>query len=86
MLKEWHYLKGMGGVTLLEQVWPWWGRCGLVGRSVPLEVSFEFSKAHARHSISFFLLPADPDIATLPALCLPSGHHTLNHDSNGLNL
>jgi hypothetical protein len=37
-------------------------RCGLVGGSMPVEVSFEFSKSHARPRLSFFQ-PVEQDLA-----------------------
>jgi hypothetical protein len=41
-----------GGVALLEEMWPCWRRCGLVGGDVSVGVGFEVSKAHTFPVIS----------------------------------
>jgi len=64
-----------GGMALLEEVWSYWGRCGLVGGSRSLGMGFEVSKAQARLSIALLLLSVETDVqlsATSPALCLPA--------------
>ena len=38
----------LGGVAFLEEVWPFWRRCGLVGGSLSLGLGFEVSEAQAR--------------------------------------
>jgi hypothetical protein len=43
------------GVALLEEVWPRWRRCGLVGGGVSLRVVFDVSKVHTRPSYSLSL-------------------------------
>lgn len=40
-----------GGVTMLEQVWPWWCSCSLVQGSGALEMNSEVSKAQASPSL-----------------------------------
>ena len=58
----------LGGVALLEWVWPCWRKC------VTVEVGFEVSYAQAMPSVthSLLLLPADQDTELLafPAPCL----------------
>lgn len=71
--KEWHYLKELGGVVLLEEV--------------SLGMDFVVSDTQARFS-SFFLLPVDMDIelsAISPVSCLPLYRHATHHDENELN-
>jgi hypothetical protein len=63
-------------------------RCGLVGGSMSLWVSFEASEAQARPQChSLFLLSADPNIelsATSPVPCLPVCHCASCHNDSGL--
>ena len=68
--REWHYLKGLGSVDLLEEVCHW-------------EWTLRFSKAQARPSGCLLL---DTEFsATSLAPCLPVCHHAPSHDSE-LNL
>ena len=66
------------------------GKCGLVGGGVSLGEGFEVSDAQARIKwLSFFLLPANPDVelsGSSPAPCLPGHYHASHHDGDGLNL
>ena len=73
---EWHYLKGLGGVVLLQKVCPWG------------EGAFRFQKLKTDQYLSF-LLATDSDVAlsaTTLVLWLPAGHHAFHHDDNKLNL
>ena len=70
--RERHYLKGLGGLALLEQV--------------SLGVGFEVSESPLQaQSLSLFLLPFDPDVKHSQPL-QPVGHQASHHDDKGLNL
>jgi hypothetical protein len=75
----------LGGVALLEWVWPCCSGCDLVGGGVSLGVGFEFQA----QSLFLFLLPVDPHVAlsaNSPAPHLPAYCHASHQDDNGLNL
>jgi hypothetical protein len=66
------------GVALALEVVASQSNCGLVGKSISLEVGFEVSEAPARSSDSLFLLLSvvpDVELSAPPAPCLPGCCH-----------
>lgn len=66
-------------------MWPYWGRCGLVGGNISLGVGLEVSKAHARPKFSLLLslLPMDQSVkfsAPGPGLWATTLHVTMIMD------
>ena len=74
--RKWHYLKGLGGVALVEEVCHW-GWALVFQKHMPSPESLSLPA------------PVDPDAelsATSPAPCLPECSHAFHHDNNRLNL
>ena len=75
----------LGGVALLEWVWPCWRKCVTVGAGFEVSYAQAMSTSMA-HSL---LLPADHDVELWapPAVpCLPAHGHASCRDDNELNL
>ena len=73
--RQWHYLKGLGGVALSEEL-------------CHGEWALRLQKPKP-DPVSLFQLPMDLDVelsATSPTPHLPGGCHAFYHDDNGLNL
>ena len=74
----------LGGMALLEWVWPCWRKC------VTVEAGFEVSRFQALSSKarSLLQLPVDQDVelSAPPAPRLPGPCHASCHDDNELNL
>ena len=71
--REWYFLKGSGGVALLEEVCHW-------GLNSPFR---------SQSLSSLFLLPVDPDVepsVTSLAPCLPACGQSPHREDHGLNL
>ena len=74
----------LGGVALLEEVWPYWRKCVTVGAG--FGVSYAQDLPSVEHSL---FLAADQDTelsATSLAPYLPGCCHVSHHDDNELNL
>ena len=71
----------LGGMALLEEVWPCWGNVSLWGWTLRPSLLLAAWKP-------VFCLPLEQDVelSTPPAPCLPRYCHALHHDDNELNL
>lgn len=82
VIRAWHYLRGIGGMALLD-------RFALVGGNTLLGVGFKGSKEQARPSVSLFLLPEDSYVrltASSLAPCCTAWHHAPYYNNNRLSL